>query len=102
MKTLRFKNEKETADMVIRLEMACSRFTVTGRTEIMVEDDEPALVLPPSFVGILRDRLTSIGVALLGATKRGTVNSVHRLYTSEGVLVMKGTFSVNDVMEKLI
>ena len=102
MKTLKFKNENETADMVVRLEMANSKFTVTGRREIMVEDNEPALVLPPSFVALLRKRMASIGVRLLGAEKRGTVNSVHKIYTSEGVFIMEDTFSVNDLMARLI
>ena len=39
MKTLEFKNEKETADMVIHLQTANAKFMVTGRTEIVVMND---------------------------------------------------------------
>ena len=98
MKTLKFKNENETADMVIRLEMACSRFTVTGRTEIMVEDNEPALVLPPTFVAHLRRAVAERGLLLTGAAKR---KDSFNILVSGKTVRMKGSFSVNDVMEKL-
>ena len=98
MKTLKFKNEKETADMVIRLEMACSRFTVTGRTEIMVEDNEPALVLPPTFIRLLVAQLTVRHIELVGVTKQGKRFVIR---TTKMDVVMMGSFSVNDVMEKL-
>lgn len=52
MKTLRFKNEFETADMVIKLQMSNVRFHVTGRTEIVVEDYTPS-VLPTFFLRLL-------------------------------------------------
>lgn len=100
MKTLRFKNEYETADMVIRLEMACSRFTVTGRTEIMVEDNEPALVLPPTFVALLRSALRKNGIDLYGVVRTRRV--AYRILTSEGTVQMSGSFCVASVINELV
>lgn len=98
MKTLKFKNEKETADMVIRLEMACSRFTVTGRTEIMVEDNEPALVLPPTFVAHLRREIAEEGLQLIGVAKH---KDNFNIFISGRTVTMKGSFSLSDVMHKV-
>ena len=98
MKTLKFKNEKETADMVIRLEMACSRFTVTGRTEIMVEDNEPALVLPPTFVALLRSEIAGEGLQLIGVAKH---KDNFNIFISGRTVTMKGSFSLSDVMHKV-
>ena len=98
MRTIRFNTEFETADMVVRLQMAGAKFQTIGRVEIMVEDNEPALVLPPTFVQMLRDRMSEKGIHLMGAVKIGRGIS---LLTSNGTICMKGSFSINDVMEKL-
>lgn len=98
MKSLKFKNEKETADMVIRLEMACSRFTVTGRTEVMVEDNEPALVLPPTFVAHLRREVAEEGLQLIGVAKH---KDNFNIFISGRTVEMKGSFSLSDIMHKV-
>lgn len=98
MKTLKFKNEKETADMVIRLEMACSRFTVTGRTEVMVEDNEPALVLPPTFVALLRREIAGEGLQLIGVAKH---KDNFNIFISGRTVEMKDSFSLSDIMHKV-
>ena len=98
MKTLKFKNEKETADMVIRLEMACSRFTVTGRTEVMVEDNEPALVLPPTFVALLRREIAEEGLQLIGVAKH---KDNFNIFISGRTVTIKGSFSLSDIMHKV-
>ena len=98
MKILKFKNEKETADMVIRLEMACSRFKVTGRTEIMVEDNEPALVLPPTFVALLKREIAKEGFQLIGVAKH---KDNFNFFISGRTVEMKGSFSLSDVMHKV-
>lgn len=89
----------ETADMVIRLEMANSAFHTTGRLTIVVNDMEPALILPPTFVCQLRKSLRDNGVILEGAIRTRAGYQVH---TSAGVISMRKTFSVNDVINKLI
>lgn len=98
MKTLKFRSDFETADMVIRLEVAHSKFTVVGRTEIMVEDNEPVLVLPPTFISLLRERLSEKGASLIGVVKNDGAIS---LILDKKTLIMKGRFSINDVMAKL-
>lgn len=100
MKTLKFKNENETADMVVRLEMANSKFTVTGRREIMVEDDGPALVLPPTFVALLRGALRKNGIYLYGVVR--IRKEAYQILASEGTVQMPGPFCVASVINKLV
>lgn len=99
MKTLKFKNEKETADMVIRLQTANAKFAVTGRTEIVVDDLEPALVLPPTFARLLSESLCKKGAQLIGVSKHG---SIYNIFTNMGTISMEGSFSVDDVERKLL
>lgn len=98
MKVLRFRNEFETAEMVVRLEMANAKFTVVSRTAIMVDEDEPALVLPPTFIRLLVAQLTVRHIELVGVTKQGKRFVIR---TTKMDVVMMGAFSVNDVMAKL-
>lgn len=98
MRTLKFKNENETADMIIRLEMAQSKFTCVGRTEIMVKDNEPALVLPPTFVVNLRRAIVKKGLQLMGVTKH---KDNFNIFISGKTVGVKGPFSVNDIIAKL-
>ena len=98
MKSIRFENEKETADMTIRLEMACSKFMVTGHTEITVEDNEPALVLPPTFVANLRREIAEEGLQLIGVAKH---KDNFNFFISGRTVTMKGSFSLSDVMHKV-
>lgn len=98
MKTLKFKNENETADMIIRLEMAQSKFTCVGRTEIMVKDNEPALVLPPTFVANLRRAIAKKGLQLIGVSK---YEDNFNIFISGKTVEIKGPFSVNNIIAKL-
>lgn len=99
MKTiLNFKTEFETADMVIRLETAEADFTVIGRRQIVVDKDEPALLLPPTFVVLLKKRLRQYGYSLVGVTRK---SDKFVLEVNNRFIVMKKSFSINDVIKKL-
>lgn len=98
IREVHFKNEAETADMTIRLEMAGSRFHVIGRTTIAMDSLEPALVLPPTFVYRLRERLFRKDIQLLGVAKH---KDFFNILTSKGCVTLKGSFSINDVVDKL-
>lgn len=98
MRTFTFKDEFETSEMVVRLEMAESKFKVTGRRTIMMHEHEPALVLPPTFIKYLRERLSSMHILLKGVEKSGKLFIIH---TTEKSIAMVGTFSVNDIIKEL-
>lgn len=100
MRVLRFRNEFETAEMVVRLETANAKFNVIGRTTIMVDEDEPALVLPPTFVANLRREIAEEGLQLTGVAKH---KDNFNFFISGRTVTMKGgSFSLNDVMHKVM
>ena len=98
MKLIMFENEKETAEMVVRLETANAKFNVIGRTTIMVDEDEPALVLPPIFVANLRREIAEEGLQLIGVAKH---KDNFNFFISGRTVAMKGSFSLSDVMHKV-
>lgn len=97
-KEIRFSNERETANTIIELQKAGSLYRVVGRTAIVVDALEPALVLPPTFVWRLRSAIARKGLQLIGAARH---KNHFNIFISGRTIEMEGSFSVNDVMEKL-
>ena len=54
--------------------------------------------LPESFVGVLNQSLKREGITLTGISDEG---KARRIFTDAGEVVMKGSFCVNDVINKI-